>query len=115
VGDFDLNGVRNASDIPAMFAALTDLNHYQAVNQLDAAALLAVGDVNADGHVNNADMQALLTLLQAGGGTIAAVPEPGTLSLVGVAVAGLLCIVAGPHVRPSWRPEATPIPGRFLS
>ena len=57
-GDFDLNGVRNALDIPAMLAALTDLNLYKSAHQLDAAGLLAVGDVNADGKVNNADMQA---------------------------------------------------------
>jgi hypothetical protein len=60
--------------------------------------------MNADGKVNNVDMQALLTLLHAGGGTIAAVPEPGTLSLAGVAVAALLCFVA--RFRCTTMPEA---------
>ncbi len=95
-GDFDLNGVRNALDIPAMLTALTDLNLYKSAHQLDAAGLLAVGDVNADGKVNNADMQALLNALHPGGGSISAVPEPATLSLAGIAVAvGGWCFLRG--------------------
>ncbi len=68
-GDFDLNGERIVLDIPAMLTALTDLNLYKSAHQLDAAGLLAVGDVNADGKVNNADMQALLNALHPGGGS----------------------------------------------
>ncbi len=95
-GDFDLNGVRNALDIPAMLTALTDLNLYKSAHQLDAAGLLAVGDVNADGKVNNADMQGLLNALHPGGGSISAVPEPATLSLAGIAVAvGGWCFLRG--------------------
>ena len=95
-GDFDLNGVRSASDILAMLAALTDLNLYKSAHQLDAAGLMAVGDVNADGKVNNSDMQALLNALHPGGGSISAVPEPATLGLAGIAVAvGGWCFLRG--------------------
>ena len=81
-GDFDLNGVRNAADVAAMLTALTDLNHFKTANQLDDSGLLAIGDVNGDGKVNNADLQSLLTVLHSGGGSIAAVPEPATSSLL---------------------------------
>ena len=45
------------------------------------ADLLAIGDINGDGVVNNADLQALLNLLKSGGGSLAAVPEPSSLAL----------------------------------
>jgi hypothetical protein len=93
-GDFDLNGVRNAADVPAMLTALTDLNHFKTTNQLDDNGLLAIGDVNSDGKVNNADLQSLLNVLHAGGGSIAAVPEPATLSLAVGGFAALAWIVA---------------------
>jgi len=43
---------------------------------------MAIGDINGDGVVNNADLQALLSLLQSGGGSNAAVPEPASLVLL---------------------------------
>ena len=86
LGDFDLNGVVNAADIPVMLNALTDLNAYETTNSLQASDLESIGDINADGVVNNADLQAFLTLLKGGQGGISSVPEPG---------AGVLMFVGG--------------------
>jgi hypothetical protein len=43
--------------------------------------LETVGDVDVDGKFTNADLQALLNLLKAGGGSTNPVPEPSTLVL----------------------------------
>ncbi len=59
-GDFNRDGKLSDDDIPAMFAALTDLSAYQATNSLTDTALLAIGDVNGDGQITHADLQALL-------------------------------------------------------
>jgi PEP-CTERM motif len=49
-----------------------------------------IGDVNGDIQFTNADLQALLNALKAGGGSADAVPEPASivlLSLGGLAIA----------------------------
>ena len=63
-GDFNRDGHVNAADLPAMLAALTDLNRYKSANSLTDADLLAIGDIDGSGSVTNADVQALLTLLR---------------------------------------------------
>ncbi len=55
-----------------------------------------MGDLNGDGVVNNADLQALLNLLKSGGGSSDAVPEPAALVLL---VIGALAIAF--HCRPT--------------
>ena len=76
-GDFNRDGHRNAADIKAMEGALVDLTSYRNSNSdLTNAQVKYLEDVNADGTVNNADLQQLLTVLQTGGGTSAPVPEP---------------------------------------
>jgi hypothetical protein len=47
---------------------------------------LNIADVNQSGTVTNADIQATLNLL-AGGGSLAAVPEPSSLVLCGMGAA----------------------------
>jgi hypothetical protein len=64
-GDFNLDGRLTADDVPAMIAALTDLNAYQASRNLTAAELTMVGDLDGDGAVTNADLQQLLENLRA--------------------------------------------------
>jgi hypothetical protein len=58
-----------------MLAALADLNAYKTQQGISDAVLLAVGDVNQDNAVTNADLQSLLNLLRSGNGA-QAVPEP---------------------------------------
>ena len=65
-----------------MMAALTDLNTYKSNNGLSAAGLSSLGDLNADGTVNNLDVQGLIDLLKNGGGSLSAVPEPGSIWLI---------------------------------
>ncbi len=78
-GDFNRDGHVNAADILAMETALVGLNGYQSAKGLNAAQLLAIGDINGDGVISNADLQMLLGALKAGGGSSDPVPEPAAL------------------------------------
>ncbi len=84
-GDFNRDGIVSAADIPVMLAALTDLNVYKAAYHVSDSELTTIGNVNQLGGVTNADIQAELDLVIAGGGAIASVPEPSTLALIGIA------------------------------
>jgi hypothetical protein len=58
-----------AADIAPMLSALTDQSGYQSTHSFNShtltnADLLAAGDINKDGALTNADLQALLTELQ---------------------------------------------------
>ena len=89
-GDFNRDSQVTAADIPAMLAALTDLNQYKTTNSLSDADLLAIGDLNNSGTLTNADIQPRLDLVATqGGGSMAAVPEPATLLLLFLAAVGL--------------------------
>jgi beta-galactosidase len=63
LGDWSLDNQQSAADITAALGAFADLNGYETAHNLSAAQLLVLGDVNGDGHVDNADLQALLGLL----------------------------------------------------
>jgi hypothetical protein len=69
---------------------LTNLPAYQASTGLSDAQLLTVGDVNHDGRVDNADLQALLNQLQVGDGSANPVPEPSTIALLAIGIVGLM-------------------------
>ena len=91
-GDYNQDGHVNGFDIAAAMAALTDLATYQSGLGLSGSELVQIGDLTSDGKVNNLDLQGLLTYLIQGNGSVAAVPEPGTLALLGMGVASLLMI-----------------------
>ena len=67
-----------------MIVALTDLGGFQSSHSLTNDDMLNIGDVNADGKISNADLQGLLNLLKAGGGSggTTAVPEPSSILLL---------------------------------
>ena len=63
LGDFNLDAQLTAADIPAMASALTDLGTFEFNSGISAAYVNAIGDINHDGAVTNADFQALLGLV----------------------------------------------------
>ena len=94
-GDFNGDGHVTVADIQSMMEALTDLHAYQQSHSFSDAAFLAIGDVDHNQIVNNADLQALLGKIQLGGGSVATtVPEPSSLALVAVgATCGMLPVI----------------------
>jgi hypothetical protein len=55
--------------------------------------LISIGDIDGSGTVTNADVQALLSLLQLGGGSLAAVPEPASIALLALVLPALVFLV----------------------
>jgi endoglucanase len=91
-GDFNRDGHVDASDIASMEDALADINGWRAAESaqgLNTTQENIIADVNKDGVVNIADLQKLINLLLAGGGSDAAVPEPSTFALLGFAACSL--------------------------
>jgi hypothetical protein len=88
-GDFNRDGHVDTADIPIMLQALADTTSFKTNNDLVDSAFTKLADINNDGVVNNADLQALLDYLKAGGGQTNPVPEPSTF-LLAVLVLGLL-------------------------
>jgi hypothetical protein len=64
LGDFNLDGVRNTADITAMTAALGNLSGWESAHGMSDAYLNFIGDLNGDGKVNAADLQALQQLIK---------------------------------------------------
>jgi len=93
-GDANLDGEFDSGDLVAVFEA----GKYEA----ELEATWGEGDWNADGLFDSAD---LVTAFQDGGyeqgpsPAVAAVPEPSALSLVGVALAGLVFLARGSKAR----------------
>ena len=61
-GDINGDGLANVADVSGLMTALSDLSDYQSSRHLSNSQLLAVADVNGDGHVNNIDFQSLISL-----------------------------------------------------
>jgi hypothetical protein len=63
-GDFNLDGVVDAADLPAMLKAVTNLPQYQADHGLSDDAFKFLGDLNHDTVVTNTDIQNLIALIR---------------------------------------------------
>jgi fibronectin-binding autotransporter adhesin len=93
-GNFDLStglSTVNRGDIGPMLGAMTNQSGYLSTNSLVNSDLLALGDFNSDNKVTNADIQGELNYLAGlpGGGSLAAVPEPSSIVLAGLALPAL--------------------------
>ncbi|HEY2759693.1 MAG TPA: dockerin type I domain-containing protein, partial [Pirellulales bacterium] len=80
-GDANLDGQLTNADVQAMISALTNVNAYQAINDMSNQEFSAILDVNGDGMINSADESAVIALI--------GVPEPTGL-LLGVLGGALL-------------------------
>jgi hypothetical protein len=85
-GDLNLDSQKTSADISLMMQALTNPGAFQANNKLSGMEFMAIADVNQDGQITNADLQALLLLLKTGGQSTNPVPEPSGLVLMSAAV-----------------------------
>lgn len=87
-GDMDGNGSLEDADVNPFVQALTDRAGYDAANPGVFADI--VGDFNGNGQLDLGDVAGFKAALAAlPGASAAAVPEPGALSLVGLAFLGL--------------------------
>jgi hypothetical protein len=93
-GDLSDDGHVNVADISALMAALTNLSAYQSTNNLTAPQLLQIADLTGDNLVTNVDLQRLIVNLAnsggTGGGSVTAVPEPMTISLLAIGATAAL-------------------------
>jgi hypothetical protein len=95
LGDFNGDYQITNADLQDMLDALKNLSGYQTSQGLTTAAMLSIADVNADGQINAADIQAELRLLTTGstggGAQTSPVPEPNSLALLGLTT---LCLIS---------------------
>jgi hypothetical protein len=103
-GDFNLDGHVDAGDVVSMEKALADLSAYQNGDNSQQATLtesdlLAIGDLNGDGKITNADLQDLLNLLKSGQGSVENVPEPAAWVLASCAAMCMLAFWRRGYVR----------------
>ena len=92
------------ADIQALMTALSDMDAYIGANpdlKSDPQLQLQVADVNGDGKIDNADVQALIALVAndtaSGSSLLTPVPEPATLTLsvIGLSVLATLLVRQG--------------------
>ena len=83
-GDFNLDHHVDSADIGPMLQALTDASGYELQYGVSPTELAEIGDVDNDGSMTNADLQALENELIAGQGSSTSVPEPTSLVLLGL-------------------------------
>src|SRR5262249_49337009 len=86
LGDINQDGVTDVADIKALMVALSDEAAYRTSHSFTASDTTFILDVDQNGSVSNADIQAEINLLAnlggGGGGSVAAVPEPMSVLLM---------------------------------
>jgi autotransporter-associated beta strand protein len=93
-GDLNRDAHVTAADIAAMMQALSNLSSFQSTNDLAAADLSTIADVNHDDQIDNTDLQALIGVvadqaMNSGTGSVATVPEPSAIILFYIAAVAL--------------------------
>ena len=86
LGDMNLDGSLDTGDVASFVLALTDPATYEAQHGIDPAI---PGDINRDGSFDTGDVAPFVALLTGANGSSSAaagpaVPEPGTLALLGL-------------------------------
>ncbi len=82
-GDLNLDTHVNAADLTAMLSALTDRAAFEASHALNDDKLFTIGDMDGDGQFTNLDLQGMISFIQSGQGSVAPVPEPASIALLG--------------------------------
>ena len=83
VGDMNADGVVDTGDVAPFVLALTDPAAYMTQFGVDEATMIAAGDINGDGAFDTGDVAPFVQLL-VGDGQAASVPEPASLTILGV-------------------------------
>jgi hypothetical protein len=102
-GDFDRDGVLTQTDLTDLLQAITDENAWKTSHNLSDDQMRAMGDVNGDGSLDNADIQALLNKLIHPSGGPSPVPEPSTIALAAVGLVLVTIARRTPYLRPAYR------------
>jgi hypothetical protein len=90
-GDWNHDGLLTSADLSTMLGAITNINMYTQNLQNSGYSqnqCMTICDVNGDGKITNADVQAEINLLRNTG--TALVPEPTSFVLLGISIASLI-------------------------
>src|SRR5436190_15536363 len=66
-GDANLDNQVSQDDVQGLMVALSDLNTYRSQRNINTSQFLTTSDIDGDGKVTNADVNALIGLLRTGG------------------------------------------------